>query len=118
MTGAAIVRWESEGTLVLAIHGSFDGASAWALRNEMDEAAAHDFVVDLTHAVEALDFAASLLAGWARLHRREKRLRFRSDEPAHVRLLARWGLEVIDSSVDAAMLPSGFGPARSPGASA
>ena len=95
MTGAAIVRWESAGAIVLAVHGAFDGASAWALRNDMDEAPGRDVVVDLTHAVEACDFAAVLLAAWARLHP-GRRLRFLAGAPEHVPLLRAHGLEIVD----------------------
>ena len=82
MTGAAIVRWQAEGAVVLAVHGAFDGASAWALRVAMDESPERRFVVDLTHAVEACDFAASVLAAvgarapprqWAHLPSRHAR---------------------------------------------
>jgi hypothetical protein len=93
MTGAAIVRWESGGAAVLAVHGAFDGASAWALRNGMDEASCREFIVDLTHAVEACDFAAVLLAAWAR-QRPDRRLSFRAGSAAHVTLLRAHGLEV------------------------
>jgi hypothetical protein len=93
MTGAAIVRWESAGAVVLAVHGAFDGASAWELRNEMDESSSRAFIVDLTHAVEACDFAAVLLAAWAR-QRPDRSLSFRAGAPAHVRLLRAHGLEV------------------------
>ncbi|BDG06636.1 hypothetical protein [Anaeromyxobacter oryzae] len=96
MTGAAIVRREADDAIVLAVYGAFDGSSAWALRLEMDESRAHDFIVDLTHAEEACDFAACLLAAWAREHRREKRVRFRPGEPDHVRLLVGFGLEVLE----------------------
>jgi hypothetical protein len=96
MTGAAIVRWESAGSVVLAVHGAFDGASAWALRNAMDEAPAASFVVDLTHAVEACDFAASVLAAWARGRRHQKQVRFRPGTPEHAAILAAHGLEVLD----------------------
>jgi hypothetical protein len=101
MTGAAIVRWESAGAVVLAIHGAFDGASAWALRNDMDESSARSFIVDLTHAVEACDFAAVLLGAWTR-QRPDRRLRFRAGTAAHVRLLEAHGLELVDAAeVDA-----------------
>jgi hypothetical protein len=101
MTGAAIVRWESAGAVVLAVHGAFDGASAWNLRNEMDDSPAREFVVDLTHAIEACDFAAGLLASWARSRaRRGKRLRFLPGGTEHVPLLRAHGLEVL--SADAA----------------
>lgn len=99
MTGAAIVRWESAGGTVLAVHGAFDGASAWALRNDMDESSSLAFVVDLTHAVEAWDFAAVLLAAWAR-QRPGRRLRFRPGGRDHVRLLRAHGLELLADDVD------------------
>jgi hypothetical protein len=101
MTGAAIVRWESAGGTVLAVHGAFDGASAWALRNDMDELPARDLVVDLTHAVEACDFAAALLAGWLRLHP-GRRLRFRPGAREHARLLRAHGLELAAEDADLA----------------
>ncbi len=100
MTGAAIVRWESAGAIVLAIHGAFDGASAWSLRHAMDDSPALTFIVDLTHAVEACDFAAVLLSTWARA-RPAKRLRFRAGAPEHVTLLEAHGLEVIEDGEDA-----------------
>jgi hypothetical protein len=96
MTGAAIVRREQGDAIVLAVYGAFDGASAWALRLEMDESPAREFVVDLTHAEEACEFAACILAGWAREHRRDKRIRFRPGEDDHVRLLVAFGLEVLE----------------------
>jgi hypothetical protein len=99
MTGAAIVRWESAEATVLAVHGAFDGASAWALRNDMDEAVAREFVVDLTHAVEACDFAAALLASWLR-QRPGRRLRFRPGAVEHVKLLRAHGLEVVAEDAD------------------
>lgn len=79
---------------MLAVHGAFDGASAWALRHAMDEAPARRFVVDLTHAEEACEFAASLLAAWWRERRRAVALTFRPGEPEHVRLLLAFGLEL------------------------
>jgi hypothetical protein len=105
MTGAAIVRWESGGAVVLAVHGAFDGASAWALRNDMDDSPGGDFVVDLTHAVEACDFAAVLLAAWARLHP-ERRLRFRPGAPEHARLLSAHGLVLLAKEDGDALDPS------------
>jgi hypothetical protein len=102
MTGAAIVRWESAGAVVLAVHGAFDGASAWALRNDMDDAPGRAFVVDLTHAVEACDFAAVLLAAWARLHP-GRRLRFLPGAPEHVALLRAHGLELVERDGEEAL---------------
>jgi hypothetical protein len=99
MTGAAIVRWESAGGTVLAVHGAFDGASAWVLRNDMDEASGRDFVVDLTHAVEACDFAAAVLSSWVR-QRPGRRLRFRPGAREHVRLLRAHGLELVADDAD------------------
>ena len=96
MTGAAIVRWEAGDTVVLAVHGAFDGASAWALRIEMEDAPGREFVVDLTHAVEACDFAAGVLASWARRWTSCKRVRFRAGSPEHARILAGHGLEVME----------------------
>jgi hypothetical protein len=118
MTGAAIVRWESAEAVVLAVHGAFDGSSAWTLRNDMDESPARDFVVDLTHAVEACDFAACLLATWARARRRTKRIRFRAGSRDHAALLAAHGLEVVDDeTADALTVPLGFPVPWSPAAS-
>lgn len=102
MTGASIVRWEARDGVVLSVHGAFDGASAWALRLEMDDEPADEFIVDLTHAEEACEFAASILAAWARERRREKRVRFRPGAPEHARILRGFGLEVDD---DAAPVP-------------
>ncbi len=101
MTGAAIVRWESAGGTVMAVHGAFDGASAWALRNDMDDSAATEFVVDLTHAVETCDFAAALLAAWLR-QRPGRCLRFRPGAREHVRLLRAHGLDVVAEDADLA----------------
>ncbi len=113
MTGAAIVRWESAGGTVLAVHGAFDGASAWALRNDMDESAATEFVVDLTHAVETCDFAAALLASWVR-QQPGRRLRFRPGAYEHVRLLRAHGLDVV--AEDADLAPTLAFPPPSPAA--
>lgn len=114
MTGAAIVRWESAEAVVLAVHGAFDGASAWTLRHEMDDSPAREFIVDLTHAVEACDFAASLLAAWARERRRSKRIRFRPGAPEHATLLAAHGLEIVeDDEADTLAPPFGFPMPRS-----
>jgi hypothetical protein len=99
MTGAAIVRWESAGGTVLAVHGAFDGASAWALRNDMDDSSGRDFIVDLTHAVEACDFGAALLAAWAR-QRPGRRLRFRPGAREHARLLRAHALELVADDAD------------------
>ncbi len=96
MTGAAIVRWAAGDTVVLAVHGAFDGASAWALRIEMEESRGRDFVIDLTHAEEACDFAAGVLAAWARRFLRTKRVRFRPGSGEHARLLAGHGLDLVD----------------------
>ncbi len=96
MTGAAIVRHEAGGSVFLAVHGAFDGASAWALRIAMTESEATDFVVDLTYADEACEFAACILANWVREHRRERRVRVVPGEPEHARILAGFGLELID----------------------
>jgi hypothetical protein len=118
MTGAAIVRWESAEAVVLAVHGAFDGSSAWALRHDMDDSPARDFVVDLTHAVEACDFAAWLLATWARARRRTKRIRFRPGSPQHATLLAAHGLEVVDDeTAEGLTLPLGFPLPWTPAAS-
>lgn len=96
MTGAAIVRREDGGAEVLAVYGAFDGASAWALRVQMDASTAAEFVIDLTHAEEACEFAACILAGWARERRREKQVRFRAATREQARLLAGFGLDVED----------------------
>jgi anti-anti-sigma regulatory factor len=88
---------EAGGALVLALHGSFDGASAWALRVELDERGGPDVVVDLTHAEEACEFAACVLAAYAREHRRTCRVRCRAATPALARLLSAYGLELCDS---------------------
>ena len=96
MTGAAIVRWGAGDTVVLAVHGAFDGASAWALRIEMEDSPAREFLVDLTHAVEACDFAAGVLASWVRRWTRDKHVRFRAGSAEHARILVGHGLEVLD----------------------
>ncbi len=114
MTGAAIVRWESAGAVVLAVHGAFDGASAWTLRHDMDESPGAEFIVDLTHAVEACDFAASLLGAWSRQRRRSKRVRFRPGAPEHATLLVAYGLEMVEEDEGvASVLPYGFPTPRS-----
>ncbi len=120
MTGAAIVRWEAGDTVVLAVHGAFDGASAWALRIEMEDSRARVFVVDLTHAVEACDFAAGVLASWARRWTSCKRVRFRPGSPEHARILAGHGLEVMDEdeAVPAPALVGAFAGATASGVSA
>jgi hypothetical protein len=106
MTGATIVRWEAGGTVVLAVHGAFDGASAWALRLEMEDSSAREFEVDLTHAVEACDFAASLFAVWTRRWGRLRRVRFRPGCEEHGRILAGHGLDVAagDGAPEPALL--------------
>jgi hypothetical protein len=96
MTGAAIVRWWEGEALVLSVHGALDGASAWALRHEMDGAGAREVVIDLAGAEEACDFAAGLLAAWAR----GRSLRFRGAASLHARLLRAHGLEVDDLGDD------------------
>ncbi|HET8542078.1 MAG TPA: hypothetical protein VFL83_19530 [Anaeromyxobacter sp.] len=108
MTGAAIVRWEAGRTVVLAVHGAFDGASAWALRLEMDESPAREFEIDLTHAVEACDFAACLVAGWARRWGRLKRVRFRPGSAGQARILAAHGLELADAADPSGPTLAGF----------
>lgn len=87
---------------MLAVHGAFDGASAWALRVGMEESPSREFVIDLTHAEEACEFAASLLAAWSQRWRRERRVRFRPGTPEHARLLAGYGLEIVDDGADTA----------------
>ncbi len=96
MTGAAIVRWQAGETIVLALHGAFDGASAWALRIEMEDSPGREFVVDLAYAVEACDFAAGVLASWVRRWERLKRVRFRPGNDEHARILVGHGLEVVE----------------------
>ena len=96
MTGAAIIRCEAGDAIVLAVHGAFDGASAWALRLEMEASPADRFVVDLTHAEEACDFAAGILAAFARQRWRDKRIAFRPGSSEHARLLSGHGLAVLD----------------------
>jgi hypothetical protein len=97
MTGAAIVRRSDGAAEVLTVYGAFDGASAWALRVQMDDSAAQAFVIDLAHAEEACEFAACILAGWAREHRREKQVRFRAATGDQARLLAAFGLELDEA---------------------
>jgi hypothetical protein len=97
MTGATIIRWQARDATVLALHGAFDGASAWALRVAMEESPGERFIVDLRHAVEAFDFAAGILAQFARHRWRDKRIAFRPGSPEHARLLAGHGLELVDS---------------------
>ena len=82
--------------MVLAVHGAFDGASAGALRVEMDETAAPRFLVDLTQASEACEFAAGLLASWARQRWREKHVRFQPGSWEQARMLVAHGLELAD----------------------
>ena len=96
MTGAAIIRCEAGDAIVLTVHGAFDGASAWALRLEMEASSADRFVVDLTHAEETCDFAAGILAAFARQRWRDKRIAFRPGSSAHARLLSGHGLDVMD----------------------
>lgn len=111
MTGGAIVRWMEGGAVVLAVHGAFDGASAWALRHAMDEAPAGRYVIDLEHAVEACDFAASLLAAWWRERGRVVPLTFRPGAPEHVRLLVSHGLELEAAPAALGWEPTGAGAA-------
>jgi anti-anti-sigma regulatory factor len=114
MTGAAIVRWQEDGAVVLAVHGAFDGASAWSLRHAMDEAPARRYVVDLTHVTEAYEFAAVILAAWWQERRRSVELTFRPGEPEHERLLAAYGLEIEETpAASAAALLGGWQPAGS-----
>ncbi len=96
MTGAAIVRWPAGDAVVLAVHGAFDGASAWGLRVAMEESAAERFLIDLTPVVEAYDFAASILAQFARQRWRDKRFAFRVGSEEHARILSGHGLEVLE----------------------
>lgn len=102
MTGAAIVRREAGGTIYLAVHGAFDGASAWALRVAMEASEATDFVIDLTYADEAFEFAACILAGWVRQHQRVRAVRVVPGGPEQAYLLAGFGLEVVEEE---ALLP-------------
>ena len=92
---------EMTDALVLAVHGVFDGASAWALRVAMEESEAPRCVVDLTHAVEAFEFAASILATFVRQSRQTKRVTFLPGTPEHARLLAGFGLEVVEDEAAA-----------------
>lgn len=114
------MRWESASAAVLAVHGAFDGASAWSLRNEMDESPAREFVIDLTHAVEACDFAGCLLSAWTRQRRQAKHVRFLPGAPEHARMLSAHGLELVDEAeLDAVLVPYGFAapppaPSRTP----
>ena len=96
MTGAAIIRQEAGGAVILAVLGAFDGASAWALRIEMDESSARRFVVDLSKADEACEFAAGVLAAWARQRWREKHVTFLPGSWEHARILVAHGLELED----------------------
>lgn len=118
MTGAAIIRWVAGDATVLAVHGAFDGASAWALRLAMEDSPAERFVVDLTHAVEACDFAAGILAQFARQRWRDKRVAFRPGSPEHARLLAAHGLELLegDEPLDPVLPPVSPWSAGSPAA--
>ena len=102
MTGAAIVRREAGGTIVLAVHGAFDGASAWALRVAMEESSATRFVIDLSYADEAFEFAACILAGWVREHRRARTVQVVPGSPEQAFLLAGFGLGLIEEE---ALLP-------------
>lgn len=111
MTGAAIVRWQEEGAVVLAVHGAFDGASAWALRHAMDETPARRYVIDLEHAVEACEFAASVLAAWWGERRRGVALTFRPGTAEHARLLASYGLELESTSAAGPAALLGWQPA-------
>ena len=115
MTGAAIVRWDAGSTVVLAVHGAFDGASAWALRLAMEESPARSFLVDLTHAIEACDFAASLVEAWARRWGRLKRVRFRPGSAEHARILSRHGLDLEDADGEATAALAGLLAATSAG---
>ncbi|WP_242342364.1 hypothetical protein [Anaeromyxobacter terrae] len=103
MTGASIVRWQAGDAVVLAVHGAFDGASAWSLRLAMEESEATRFVVDLTHAEEAFEFAASILATFMRRCWRTKRVSFLPGRPEHVRLLSGFGLDVLEDEVAAGL---------------
>ncbi len=114
MTGASIVRWQAGNTAVLAVHGAFDGASAWALRLEMEESSSREFLVDLTYAIEACDFAASLLSSWARRWERLKRVRFIPGSADHARILAGHGLELADGDEPASPALAGHLRAPSP----
>jgi hypothetical protein len=85
---------------VLSVYGAFDGAAAWALRIAMEETAARNFVVDLTHAEEACEFAAGLLASWTRRWGRLKAVRFRPGTAEQARLLSGYGLELAEDARD------------------
>lgn len=82
---------------MLAVHGAFDGSSAWSLRIAMDESPARAFLIDLTHAEEAWEFAASLLSSWARQWSKVKQVRFRPGTLQHERLLVAYGLELAEA---------------------
>src|SRR5512132_1730174 len=98
MTGAAIVRREADDAIVLAVYGAFDGASAWALRIEVDGSPARELIVDLTDAEEACEFGACVLAGWSRERRREKHVRFQPGSPEHARILVGFGLDLVEEA--------------------
>ena len=91
---------------MLAVHGAFDGASAWSLRVAMDESPQTSFVVDLTNAEEACEFAASVLASWARQWSRVKRVRFRPASLQHERLLGAHGLELVAADEEPDVAPA------------
>jgi hypothetical protein len=113
MTGAAIVRREAGGTIVLGVHGAFDGASAWALRVAMEESSATRFVIDLTYADEAFEFAACILAGWVREHRRAHTVQVVPGSPEQAFLLAGFGLDLVDEEALLPALPPSLAtPAR------
>jgi anti-anti-sigma regulatory factor len=97
MTGAAIIRRQQGDAVVLAVHGSFDGAAAWALRIEMDEIAAREFIVDLSPADDACEFAACVLVSFVRQNWRAKRVRFLPGTAEQARLLAAFNLELVDA---------------------
>lgn len=100
MPGAAIVRWKAGDSVVLAVHGAFDGASAWALRLAMEEAPGREFVIDLTHAEEACEFAAGVIAAWAQRCWREKHVRFRPGTAEQARMVSAYGFELVPDDAD------------------
>ena len=115
MTGAAIVRREAGGTVVLAVHGMFDGASAWALRVAMEESSATRFVIDLTYADEAFEFAACILAGWVREHRRVRTVQVVPGSPEQAFLLAGFGLDLVEEETLLPPVPQSLAAPVRPG---
>jgi hypothetical protein len=67
----------------------------------MEESGAARYVVDLTHAVEAFEFAASILATFVRQSQRTKSITFLPGTQEHARLLVGFGLDVIEDEAAA-----------------